>query len=226
EEALGFGISKPWVLDASPEHTVFLPSFYMDKYEVTNAEYLLYISETGFPLPANWGGKVPKTDLWPFPVSYVTWDEALNFCRWAGKRLPTEAEWEKAARGTEGWLYPWGFIYDSRRANMGGERARPTPVGTFPRGESPFGVRDMVGNVWEWTDDWYEAFPGSTDQRNEFGKRFKVVRGNSWAGLGHFSGEDLERIRSVQARASYRFYFPPNAAVEDVGFRCVMDARI
>ncbi|HSG05169.1 MAG TPA: SUMF1/EgtB/PvdO family nonheme iron enzyme, partial [Nitrospiria bacterium] len=141
EEALGFGISKPWVLDASPEHTVFLPSFYMDKYEVTNAEYLLYISETGFPLPANWGGKVPKTDLWPFPVSYVTWDEALNFCRWAGKRLPTEAEWEKAARGTEGWLYPWGFIYDSRRANMGGERARPTPVGTFPRGESPFGVR-------------------------------------------------------------------------------------
>lgn len=223
EEAAAFGILKPWVLDASPARTVDIPSFYIDRFEVTNAQYLPSLADSNFPTPPNWPNGLPRSEQWNLPVTYVTWNEAHHFCAWTGKRLPTEVEWEKAARGEDGWLYPWGFIFDARRANVGGIRSNPASVGSFPLGGSPYGVHDMIGNVWEWTDSWYKPFPGSRYRNGAFGERYRVVRGNSWAGLGHFKPEEMERIISVQTRAAYRLYFKPNAAIEDVGFRCVRD---
>ncbi len=223
EEAAAFGIIKPWVLDASPARTLEISAFYMDRFEVTNADFLPYLADSHFPPPPNWLKGQPHPDQLPLPVTYVSWNEAYNFCAWAGKRLPTEIEWEKAARGKDGWNYPWGFIFDPRRANVGGIRSEPAPVGNYPLGQSPYGVHDMIGNVWEWTNSWYQPFPGSRYANRAFGKRFRVVRGNSWAGLGHFSGDEMKRIMSIQTRATYRLYFKPNSAIEDVGFRCVQD---
>lgn len=214
------GVTKPWVLDATPAHRVFLPSFYIDRYEVTNEAYSRFVDAKGFPRLPHWRAGRPSQELERLPVTYVDWDEANAYCQWLGKRLPTEQEWEKAARGPDGWVYPWGNFFDYRRANFGGLRSGPTPVGSFSSGRSPYGAEDMIGNVWEWTADLYQPYPGGSYVSDDFGTKYRVARGNSWAGLGHFSGKVLEEVEAVEARATYRLYFPPNIALEDVGFRC------
>ncbi len=153
------------------------------------------------------------------PVTGVSWRDADAYCRAIGRRLPTEKEWEKAARGPEGYEYPWGNEWSDQKANVGADRDRepgPMPVGSFPAGRSPYGVDDMAGNVMEWVEDWYEAYPGSDYRSPAFGRRYKVARGGGWGGLGHY-------VLSHFYRAAYRFNLRPESRYNDLGFRCAMD---
>jgi formylglycine-generating enzyme required for sulfatase activity len=163
---LKIGTVKPLYKDQHPEHKVYLDPFYIDEKEVTNLEYKKFIDSTQFPeLPGHWEeGSFPegKGDL---PVTNVTWREAFTYALWAGKRLPTEAQWEKAARGTEGRLYPWGDEYQKGWANIGVDGAKAlAPSGSYPKDVSPYQVFDMAGNVMEWTSSWYQAYPGNDYQ--------------------------------------------------------------
>ena len=120
-----------------------------------------------------------------FPINDVTNMDAEAFCKWAGKRLPTEEEWEKAARGTDGRLYQWGNDKSDGKANTiewSKEKVAAVAVGSFPTDVSPYGVYDMAGNIMEWTSSWYEAYPGSTLKRPQFGKKYKVMKGGAWMG--------------------------------------------
>lgn len=143
--------------DESPYHEVTLSAFLIDRVEVTQTAYKLCVDDGGCGLPS--GGWDPMS-LGPFPVTYVLRDTAWNYCAWAGKRLPTEAEWEYAARGDDGRKYPWGnSAPDCTLANGPGCGEALARSGEHPLGASPFGVLDMAGNVWEWVGDWYGAYP-------------------------------------------------------------------
>ncbi|HIP97394.1 MAG TPA: formylglycine-generating enzyme family protein [Anaerolineae bacterium] len=200
--------------DEAPAHEVDLPAFEIDKFEVTNADFALFVEATDYQTDAE---KMGLSRIWRdaaegkdnHPVVYVSWNDAVAYCQWVGKRLPTEAEWEKAARGTDARLYPWGNEYDAGKFNGkdGGIRGT-TAVGSFADGASPYGVLDMAGNVWEWTADWYEAYPGSSYQSPYYGKQFKVVRGGGW-----FETADFVRTTARNATSD-------TAANDDLGFRC------
>lgn len=147
--------------DERPQHRVWLDEFYIDRTEVTNRQFKIFSEATGRVLPNN-----PEWDDNYFlgqpesPVVMITWEQAQGYCTWARKRLPTEAEWEKAARGTDGRLYPWGNAWQDSSANLADlvhtdPYHRAAPTGSFVRGASPYGALDMVGNVWEWCADWY-----------------------------------------------------------------------
>ncbi len=214
-----FGITKPLYQDEHPKHRVRLPAFYIDRYEATNAEYARFVAATGSRAPSDWKeGRFPAGQE-RRPVTLVNWYEADRYCKWAHQRLPTEAEWEKAARGTDGREYPWGNAFDGKRANTGESgREDLAPVGSFPSGASPYGVEDMAGNVWEWTADWYQPYPGSGYRYAEFGEKSKVLRGGSWGGVGHYALPQFYR-------AAHRFYAPPESSFADAGFRCARDVR-
>ena len=220
EIAEEYGMGKPWVLDATPAHESVLPAFFMDRHEVTNAEYLRFVEAKGFSVLPHWPNGRPSPEQNQLPVVYVNWMEAQAYCDWIGERLPTEAEWEKAARGTDGRFYPWGNPFKAGQANVGGLYPGILPVGSLPGGNSPFGLSDMIGNVWEWVDSWYKPYPNSRYSSPDYQKRYRVVRGHSWAPLGHFEEDVRDQVVAAQARVTYRWYLPPNAAIEDVGFRC------
>jgi formylglycine-generating enzyme required for sulfatase activity len=143
--------------DEHPQHNVFLNAFYIDKYEVTNAQYKQFMDATGHKAPGYWDNE--RVNQPNQPVVGVTWHDAVAYARWAGKRLPTEAEWEKAARGIDGRKYPWGNEWDGSKWSSGSGSVvykSAAPVGSFPEGTSSYGVMDMAGNVWEWCADWYD----------------------------------------------------------------------
>jgi ribose/xylose/arabinose/galactoside ABC-type transport system permease subunit/formylglycine-generating enzyme required for sulfatase activity len=200
--------------DEAPAHEVDLPAFEIDKFEVTNADFAQFVEATGYQTDAekegrtkNWQGAAEGKDN--HPVVFVSWNDAMAYCEWVGKRLPTEAEWEKAARGTDGRMYPWGNEWDASKANVKDTGLRGTAaVGSFGTGAGPYGVEDMAGNVWEWTADWYEAYPGSDYQSDYFGQRFRVLRGGAW-----FETADFVRTTVRNANSE-------TAANDDLGFRC------
>ena len=211
------GTVKPLYLDQHPERRVTLDAYYIDRYEVTNEEYKRFMEDTKYPdPPANWmDGKVPE-GKGDHPVTNIIWQDALAYALWANKRLPTEAQWEKAARGPNGLSYPWGDEYVKGKANVGIEGAKATvPVGSYPQDVSPYQVYDMEGNVMEWTLDWYEAYPGNAYQDPRFGKKFKVLRGNAFQKAGHYFLDAYRYAFNRTEVAADEFF-------ENVGFRCVL----
>ena len=155
--------------DSTPENELFLPDFYIGKYEVTNAQYQQFVEATGYIPPYHWKSQpTPPEGSANLPVTYVSWDQAKDYAAWRGGRLCTEPEWEKAARGTDRRVYPYGHEYVPTRANIDYLMERLTPGGSYPKGVSPYGVHDMMGNVYEWTDAHYAPYPGNRDDLGRY----------------------------------------------------------
>ena len=178
--------------DEWPQRSIYLDAFTIDQVEVTNERYMVFVTTTGHrnpPNPYGTGPLVSVKGIEQLPVVQTTWYDAKAYCAWAKKRLPTEAEWEKAARGTDGRLFPWGNEPATpKRANFDREwedEKTLYPVGTLPEGDSPYGVKDMAGNAREWVSDWYDAdYYKHAPERNPQGPDKKGVvrsiRGGSW----------------------------------------------
>lgn len=195
---------------AKPAHEVTVGAFYIDRTEVTNEQYQRFVRETGHRAPPHWEGGEYRAGEASLPVVNVSWEDARAYAAWAGKRLPTEAEWELAARGTDGRLYPWGQEWDGARANTReAGRGRIVAVGSFPEGASPYGALDMIGNVWEWT----ASDPVSYRGDGRLLAPGKVIRGGAY---------DVPRER---ATATYRGVVQPGRTYDKTGFRCVKPAR-
>lgn len=199
--------------DEKPQHRVWLDAFWIDRTEATNAMYAACV-ETGACKPII----SPRLDMLEnpdFPVQGVAWPEAAAYCEWVGRRLPTEAEWEKAARGTDVRLYPWGDEPpDDTRANFGRRQGDVVATGSSPEGASPYGALDMAGNVYEWVADWYaqDYYAQSPSESPPGPERtlVRVIRGGAWNG----SQDAL--------RAANRFWAFPGRNDYD-GFRCAQD---
>ena len=206
--------------DEQPERTIYLDTFLIDRFEVTNHQYQTFVAATGHRKaapPARYAKNLSRMLGANQPVVYVSWDDAEAFCRWKGKRLPTEAEWEKAMRGVDGRLWPWGNDPDflaSNRAHARDGFDVTAPVGSFKRDVSPFGVADGAGNVMEWVADWYaEDAYRDTTERNPRGPDhgiFRVLRG----GVYTSTGSDI--------RITSRSRMIPDFRDETIGFRCAV----
>ena len=207
--------------DELPQHKVYLDEYLIGKYPVTNGQYAAFVNETGQSAPSDWErGAFPK-EKEHHPVVRVSWEDAVEFCGWASKtsgktiRLPSEAEWEKAARGTDERIYPWGNQKpESSLCNFNIEIGDTTAVGRYSqKGDSPYGCADMAGNVWEWVNDWYDAkYYENSPQKNPRGAsdgRSRVLRGGSW----------LYVSRVVRVSNRVRVY--PDLKYNGCGFRCV-----
>jgi len=210
-----------------PQHNVYLDAYFIDQYEVTNSEYYIFWEATGktHTPGGSWADiAVEKPD---HPVVYVSWEDAQAYAEWAGKRLPTEAEWEKAARGTDARIYPWG---DDFNMDIGGATVHAnygdggsvdgyngtSPVGSFPTGAGIYGCSDMAGNVWEWVADWYDsAYYSKSPVNNPLGPgsgTYRVLRGGSWS------------YGTNYLRCASRYYNTPTAPeLLRCGFRCAQD---
>jgi formylglycine-generating enzyme required for sulfatase activity len=208
--------------DEQPQHKVHLDNYWIGKTPVTNAHYAAFVKATGRQAPQHWqSGKIPSGKE-HHPVVYVSWEDAAAFCTWASQvtgrevRLPTEAEWEKAARGTDGRIYPWGNqAPDKSRCNFTNNEKDTTPAGKYsPQGDSPYGCVDMAGNVWEWCADWFDSgYYKTAPARNPRGPQkgeYRVLRGGSWGNNGW------------NARCAYRSRLAPTNMLGNGGFRCVV----
>jgi formylglycine-generating enzyme required for sulfatase activity len=196
-----------------PRHTVELAPFYIDTTEVTNGAYMLFVDAKKRTPPSSWKDGTYPQDQSNYPVTGISWQDAADYAAWAGKRLPTEAEWEAAARGRDGLIYPWGNEWKKGLANIGTKGI--TDVGRYKEGASPFGALDLIGNVWEWTADEFQVYPGSITPMPELdrSKTFRVIRG------GAFDGDKRHD-------ACYRGY--SDASLNNLtktGFRCAKDAK-
>jgi formylglycine-generating enzyme required for sulfatase activity len=191
-----------------PRHRVVLDEFYIARHPVTNAQYAQFMKETGHKEPYYWDDK--RFNQPNQPVVGVTWRDAMEYCQWAGLRLPTERQWEKAARGTDGRTWPWGNEPpDERRCNFSGNVGATTEVGSYPDGASPYGCQDMAGNVWEWcVSKWRDSYKGEPDDSIE-GDALRVLRGGCW-------WDDANAVR-----CAFRGRSGPRDWLDLRGFRCV-----
>lgn len=199
---------------------LYVPAFYIDKAEVTNKQFKQFLDATGYQpkwqknFLKHWNNKgtYPK-GKGNHPVVWVSLDDAKVYARWAGKRLPTEVEWQKAAQGTDGRTWPWGNIYDPNKANMDLDDSRP--VGSYQDGASPYGCLDMIGNVWEWTDsfqsDGYHYFSWIR------GGSYYFARGSRW----YMQGGPITNYQ----RTKFWYMTPASNRSATIGFRCAKDAQ-
>jgi formylglycine-generating enzyme required for sulfatase activity len=203
-----------------PEHQVWLDAYWTYQTEVTNSKYALCVSA---------GNCTPKTDISApgrpdyyvnplyknYPVFRITWEDARNYCEWAGNRLPSEAEWEKAARGTDSRVYPWGRDMISTNLNYADNKGSTTEVGSYPSGASPYLILDMAGNVWEWVNDWYDSdYYRNSPKQNPLGP---TTQGNGHVIRGGGLSSSEKDVR-VYHRANQ------DSAKAGPGFRCVISA--
>jgi len=203
--------------DERVEKTIYVDEFYIDQYEVTNRHYARCVQAGRCTLPrlprsVNFGRYYAESDFGNYPVIWVSWDDAAAYCAFRGKRLPTEAEWERAARGPENWLYPWGDEAPTTQANFNYMQRDVAPVGSFVEDVSAYGAHDMAGNVREWVADWYQwdYYPVAPEQ-NPQGPATgvtKVLRGGSWNDV------------AVYLRSTVRKNFLPESYDSNLGFRC------
>ena len=229
EFLMGTSISKrDGGRDEYPERRIFLDAFYMDSLEITNGRYLEFVKAAGHRIPEHprdktltlWQGATVPAAFKDHPVINVDWSDAAAYCEWAGRRLPTEAEWERAARGTTGRRFPWGDAEPTRTLanylNQWRNGGGLEPVGSHPQGASPEGVQDLQGNVWEWVADWYdphyyEKGPLRNPKGPNEGTR-KVMRGSGW------------ESEAPVLRSAHRLSSDPKNRNHSLGFRCAMDA--
>jgi len=212
-----------WFTDEAPAHKVYLSPFWIDKSEVTNAMYALCVKAGACLLPDSSSSRSRSSYFGNFqfanyPVIYVTWYDANTYCSWSGQHLPSEAEWEKVARGTDERIYPWGnSAPDCSIANYYPINHDPcmgdtTAVDSYPANVSPYGVLNMAGNVWEWTADWYsDTFYSSSPQSNPNGPATgtkRIMRGGAWS--------FYENV----LRSTNRHGDVPDHSDDSLGFRC------
>jgi formylglycine-generating enzyme required for sulfatase activity len=204
--------------DEKPMHRVKTADIYMDMYEVTNALYQACVQAGGCSAPTNEASSTRSSyygnpKYADYPVIFVNWDQAKTYCEWRGARLPSEAEWEKAAGGTDQRTYPWGeAVIDKSLANYNEFVGDTSAVGSYPAGVSPYGLYDMGGNVSEWVADWFDRYAESTVSQPCFGNTNRVIRGGSWRDLGYY------------LRVSSRTCATPDKSGTNVGFRCARPA--
>ncbi|MDX8409707.1 MAG: formylglycine-generating enzyme family protein [Mariprofundales bacterium] len=211
-----------------PQHSVTLRSFRIDQYPVTQAQYAQFVAANHYRPPLNWQeGKIPQ-GLSLHPVTLVSWNNARDYCSWAGKQLPTEAEWEKAARGVDGRRWPWGNVLKNDHLNTYYSVRHTSPVNAYPQGASSYGVMDLAGNVSEWTASIYVPYPGSDADSSDFHPQqldatyhqgsdsvergeYRVRRGGSW------------KSDPFATSTYHRNYSRPNYASDFFGFRCAKE---
>ena len=229
-----------------PAHVVFTEAYRIDRHPVTNAEYAKFVAATGHRPPVHWkDGKPPREDA-NLPVVYVSWSDTSAYARWIGARLPTEAEWEKAARGVDGRIYPWGNEFEPPMEGASDSEQKPTglmvrlkaalsgatsvtmpaieprfahylaPIGVRPATTSPYGLHGMAGNVWEWSADWYQPYEGNRHKDTAYGTKHKVLKGGSWL-------EVNDQTARRYFRCANRLHAPPDYIATNVGFRCAWD---
>ena len=213
-------------LDEAPMHVRFLEAYLIEQYPVTNAEYAVFVQETGHSPPPHWKNGDPTPEAANLPVVHVSWHDSHAYTEWAGKRLPTEAEWEKACRGPDGRIYPWGntFVSDESESTENLPEsseiltAHLTPIGVRPAIVSPYGLGEAVGNVWEWTADWYQPYPDTKRQKNgrNLEDKHKTLRGGSWLEVRDGTAERYFRCAN-------RLHAPPDYTAGNIGFRCVRE---
>ena len=200
-----------------PKGVKYVEGFWIDRFEVTNHHYLEFVEATGHRKPgppSRYARKLIHLRGPNQPVTYVSWHDAFAYCKWKGKRLPTEAEWEKAVRGKDGRTWPWGETLDGYPANFGGTDdgyEYTAPVGSFPLDRSEFGVHDGAGNLMEWADNWYVETlyrPTEAGQQSQASKTYKTLRGGGYTSRG------------VDLRITNRMFMVPDFRDETIGFRC------
>ena len=202
---------------AKPAHTVYLDAFWIDQTDITNS---MYARCAGCKPPSSLFSKTrtsyyKNSQYADYPVVYVTWSQADTYCKWAGRRLPTEAQWEKAARGTDGRTFPWGEGIDENVANYADNEKDTTRVDNYQRGASPYGALDMTGNVWQWVADWYDSsYYANSPYKNPTGPASgttRVIRGSSY--------EILDILAATTVRLAGDKGSSP---LDSIGFRCAM----
>jgi formylglycine-generating enzyme required for sulfatase activity len=227
---------RDWFTNEEPPHEVYLDAFYMDKYEVTNALYKICVDAGGCTPPQStspyWRDSYygnPEFD--DYPVIFVDWNQSAAYCEWRDASLPTEAQWEKTARGTDKRTYPWGDAFDGTKLNFCDKNCPfvwadrtvddgftlTSPVGSYESGKSPYDIYDLAGNIWEWVNDWHdEKYYQSSPSSNPLGPssgQYRVLRGGSWYDHG-----------VLVTRSAFRYIFTPDYFDDCIGFRCARDA--